>query len=65
MQVTRQALLEQIQAAAGRRPVTVLTGPRQAGKATLARELLAEDSPKAVPLTTLAEPGQLFGAAKS
>jgi predicted AAA+ superfamily ATPase len=45
MQVARPALLEQIQAAIGRSPVTVLTGPRQAGKTTLARELLAEDSP--------------------
>ena len=45
MQVARNALLEQIRAALARNPVAVLTGPRQSGKTTLARELLAEDSP--------------------
>lgn len=43
--VTRSSLLESIRSALGRAPVTVLTGPRQAGKTTLARELLPETSP--------------------
>lgn len=43
--VTRSGLLESIRSALGRAPVTVLTGPRQAGKTTLARELLPETSP--------------------
>jgi hypothetical protein len=43
--VAREALLERIRAAIARSPVTVLTGPRQAGKTTLARQLLSEDSP--------------------
>lgn len=42
--VTRSGLLESIRSALGRAPVTVLTGPRQAGKTTLARELLPETS---------------------
>ena len=45
MEVARNALLAQIRAALDRNPVAVLTGPRQSGKTTLARELLAEDSP--------------------
>lgn len=44
--VTRSGLLESIRCALGRAPVTVLTGPRQAGKTTLARELLPETSPR-------------------
>jgi hypothetical protein len=43
--VAREALLERIRAAVARSPVSVLTGPRQAGKTTLARQLLSEDSP--------------------
>jgi hypothetical protein len=43
--IARNACLERIRAALARAPVTVLTGPRQAGKTTLARELLAEESP--------------------
>lgn len=43
--VTRSGLLESIRSALGRAPVTVLTGPRQVGKTTLARELLPETSP--------------------
>ena len=45
MDIARTALLETIRTALARNPVTVLTGPRQAGKTTLARELLSEDSP--------------------
>ena len=45
MTIARKALLEHIRTALARNPMAVLTGPRQSGKATLARELLAEDSP--------------------
>ena len=45
MNIHRTALFEQIRTALARNPVTVLTGPRQSGKTTLARELLPEDSP--------------------
>jgi hypothetical protein len=45
MNVARTALLAAIRAALARRSIVVLTGPRQSGKTTLARELLAEDSP--------------------
>lgn len=45
MMITRTALLDRIRLALRRSPVVVLTGPRQAGKTTLARELLSEDSP--------------------
>ena len=45
MEVARNALLAQIRAALERKPVAVLTGHRQSGKTTLARVLLAEDSP--------------------
>jgi predicted AAA+ superfamily ATPase len=45
MEITRSTLLARIRTAVDRNPVTVLTGPRQAGKTTLARELLPEDSP--------------------
>ena len=44
MTVARPALVERIRAALARSPVAVLTGPRQSGKTTLARELLSEDS---------------------
>lgn len=44
MTVARRAILERIREALARAPVTVLTGPRQSGKTTLARQLLAEDS---------------------
>lgn len=42
--ISRSALLERIRTALRRNPVAVLTGPRQCGKTTLARQLLAEDS---------------------
>ena len=45
MTVARRVLVERIRAAIARSPVTVLTGPRQAGKTTLARGLLSEESP--------------------
>ncbi len=45
MTVERKAILEGIRTALARSPVVVLTGPRQSGKTTLARELLPEDSP--------------------
>lgn len=45
MHIRRDTLQKRIKAAIDRNPVTVLTGPRQSGKTTLARELLAEDSP--------------------
>ena len=43
--ISRPAILDRIRAALARTPVAVLTGPRQCGKTTLARELLSEDSP--------------------
>lgn len=43
--IARTGLLGHIRAALARSPVVVLTGPRQAGKTTLAREFLSEDSP--------------------
>lgn len=45
MKVARTALLAAIRTALDRRPVVMLTGPRQSGKTTLAREFLPEDSP--------------------
>lgn len=45
MEIARNTLLGRIRAALARGPVTVLTGPRQAGKTTLARTLLPEESP--------------------
>jgi predicted AAA+ superfamily ATPase len=44
MEVPRPALTGAMRAALARNPVVVLTGPRQSGKTTLAREFLAEDS---------------------
>ncbi len=43
--IARTRVLDQIRAALARSCVVVLTGPRQAGKTTLAREFLSEDSP--------------------
>ena len=60
--IDRSAALEQVRTALGRSPVTVLTGPRQCGKTTLARELCPEDSPQyfdledPVSISRLAEP---------
>ena len=42
--ITRRSTLDAIQAALTRNPIAVLTGPRQGGKTTLARELVPEDS---------------------
>ena len=44
MIIKRRFLLDRVRTALARVPVTVLTGPRQSGKTTLARELLPEDS---------------------
>ncbi|MGQ0680282.1 MAG: ATP-binding protein [Actinomycetota bacterium] len=43
--IARPAILHTIRAALDRSTVVVLTGPRQSGKTTLARELLSDDSP--------------------
>jgi len=45
MIVARPSLLAQLRAAIDRRPVVVLTGPRQCGKTTLARQILEPGSP--------------------
>lgn len=42
--IARQDILRAVRTAIGRNPVVVLSGPRQCGKTTLARELLAPDS---------------------
>ena len=42
--IPRSAILSGMQAALQRRPVVVLSGPRQCGKTTLARQLLSPDS---------------------
>jgi predicted AAA+ superfamily ATPase len=44
MIIRRTAILDAIETALARSPVVVLSGPRQCGKTTLARELLSEDS---------------------
>lgn len=44
MLVARPSKLAAIETALNRNPAVVLTGPRQCGKTTLARELLSEDS---------------------
>lgn len=62
MKIARQALMDRIRFGIARSPVTVLTGPRQSGKTTLAREFVPEDSPNyfdledPVSLTRLEEP---------
>lgn len=44
MQIARPLAVNALDTALARSPVVVLTGPRQCGKTTLARELVAEDS---------------------
>lgn len=44
LMISRSAVLERVRTALRRGPVAMLTGPRQCGKTTLARQLLAEDS---------------------
>jgi len=43
-QIERTGLQHSLQRALARNPVVVLTGPRQSGKTTLAREFLDEKS---------------------
>jgi predicted AAA+ superfamily ATPase len=45
MEISRRTVQEAIGTALERSTVVLLTGPRQSGKTTLAREFLAEDSP--------------------
>lgn len=45
MTIVRAALQSRVRVALGRNPIVVLTGPRQCGKTTLAREFLSEESP--------------------
>lgn len=45
MLIDRRHLLERVSASLAAVPVTVLTGPLQSGKTTLAREILSEESP--------------------
>jgi len=54
MRIERAALFNRIQRALSRAPVVVLTGPRQSGKTTLAREFLHENSPNYFDLEDLA-----------
>lgn len=42
--IARRPLLDEVRAALKRSRIVMLTGPRQCGKTTLARELLDEDS---------------------
>jgi len=65
--IPRDHLLATVRAALDRNPVTVLTGPRQSGKTTLARQILSEDSTgyfdleDPVSLTRLEEPMTALG----
>jgi len=67
MTIARQTILQGIRTALARNPVVVLTGPRQSGKTTLARELLGEESPNyfdledPVSLARLEEPMTALG----
>jgi uncharacterized protein len=67
VKVPRERTLGRIRVALGRRPIAVLTGPRQSGKTTLARELLHEASPNyfdledPVSLARLEEPMTALG----
>lgn len=44
MIIERRELIERIRLSIDRNPVTILTGPRQSGKTTLARRFVPEDS---------------------
>ncbi len=70
MLIPRKELLDAIRRGLGRAPVVVMTGPRQCGKTTLAREILPEDAPgyfdleDPASLARLEEPGTALGALK-
>lgn len=57
--LARSDLLQRVRASLSRAPVVVLTGPRQSGKTTLARELLSEESPNYFDLEDPASLAQL------
>jgi len=67
MKVNRRHLLNLVRASLSETPVTVLTGPRQSGKTTLAREFVSEESPNyfdledPVSLVRLEEPATALG----
>ena len=67
MHIERPALLASLRTALARSPVVVLTGPRQSGKTTLARQLLSASSlnyfdlEDAVSLARLEEPKTALG----
>ena len=54
--VPRDALLAQVSALLRASPVVGLLGPRQSGKTTLARQLLAAQSPRGGELFDLEDP---------
>lgn len=57
--IRRQEAREALDAAISRSPVTVLVGPRQCGKTTLARELIPADSPNVFDLEDPADLARL------
>jgi len=57
--IERTDLVNRIHAALRRSPIVVLTGPRQSGKTTLARQFLDEDSPNYFDLEDPASLGRL------
>jgi predicted AAA+ superfamily ATPase len=59
VKIARPTILAALKTALSRAPVVVLTGPRQCGKTTLARELLAEDSPNYLDLEDPADLARL------
>jgi hypothetical protein len=57
--ILRQSIFDRIRTALARAPVVLLTGPRQCGKTTLARQLLPEDSASYFDLEDPASLGRL------